>query len=211
MLATRLAMLIAIALMVAGCSHDESLTMPATPPMSAEQKAAAYSAALDARWDDVSSQYPSAVRPSADRVRYVTPGEMPSIMAECISAAGFEATDTTDSDGPSFSASSPDGQEQALAVAWYVCDAQYPVDPEYTQPLSADEIAFMYRYNSSVLLPCLRDLGLEVDDAPSQQSYVETFGTADGWYPYNEVYQLGRDAAAEASKACPQNPPGFRE
>ena len=203
--------LLATILCLVGCSQAATTSLPVAPSMSVQQKSAAYTDALDARWKDIAAQYPLAVRPAIDRIRYVAPGDMPSAMAECLHTAGFEASVTTDAEGLGFTASSVKGQEEALAVAWYACEAQYPVDPEFTQPLTIDEIAFMYNYNVNTLLPCLRKLGYATSEVPTLQRYQDTFGTAKGWFPYADVYPLGQEATDAASKACPQNPPGFRE
>lgn len=204
-------MTIVLAICLSGCSHTPQATVPVTPPMPAEQKALAHTATLDARWEDVLAQYPRATRPVADRVRYVSPNEMPQAMVECLTAAGFDAAVTSDVEGLGFTANSAAGQEEALAIGWYACEAQFPIDPEFTQPLNQAEIDFMYAYYVKSLLPCLEGMGYEMKEPPSRQTYAETFGTADGWFPYTEVYSSGQEAVLMASEACPQNPPGLRE
>lgn len=160
--------------------------------------------------DTVAGQYPDSARPAFERVRYISPGEMPEVIVGCLLEEGFDATVSTDAFGPALEVSSPVGQEQPLAIAWYGCDVQYPIDPLLTQPLSAAEIEYLYEYNVQTLLPCLASQGHELS-APSKQTYIETSGTENGWYPYAELMSLPAEELQTLGKIRPHNPPGFRE
>jgi hypothetical protein len=179
--------------------------------MSDEAREAAYRAGLEERWRAVAEQYPGAARPEVRRIRFVSSEEMPQAISACLTEQGFTASDASDEFGPAVQASSPAGQEQALAIAWYECDASYPIDPVLTQPLSDEEIRYLYAYNVSVLVPCLADEGYQVSDPPSEQTYLEEFGTPGAWIPYAEISPSSAEELARLGDACPQNPTGLRE
>lgn len=195
-------------LALAGCASPPPL--PAVPVMTPADRDASYEAYVESRWQTVAGQYPDVAQPVVDRIRYITPGEMPDVIVECLKQEGHDAFVSTDAFGPALQVGSAEGQGEALALAWYVCDVQYPIDPTLTQPLSAAEVEYMYDYNVRVMLPCLASHGHQLT-APSKQVYVDTFGTAEGWYPYGELLGLPSDELQALGSACPQNPPGFRE
>jgi hypothetical protein len=192
---------------VAGCA---ALAMPSVPQMAPADRDAAYAAFVETRWETVSGQYPEAVRPDVEFVRFITPSEMPDVIVGCLQQAGHDATVSTDAFGPALQVGSAEGQEEALSVAWYACDVRYPIDPTLTQPLSPEEIEYMYDYNVRTLAPCLASQGHDVQ-VPSKQVYLDTFGTAQGWYPYADLLGLPPAELQALGKICPQNPPGFRE
>jgi hypothetical protein len=198
-----------IAAVLTACS-PAALTMPPVPAMTSTEVESAYEAFVESRWLSVEAEYPESTRPVVERVRFIAPGEMPEVVVGCLLQAGFDATVTTDAFGPALEVSTPEAQSDTVAVAWFVCDAQYPIDPTLTQPLSGAEIEYMYDYNTRTLLPCLAGEGFEIE-APSKQTYIESFGTPDGWYPYSELLGLDQETLQGLAKACPQNPPGFRE
>lgn len=209
--ATSAALALALAGLVGCASPPLPDVVPEPPHMSAEAKEAAYRAAMDQRWTGVADAFPNANRPETQRVRFVAPSEMPAAVSACLREAGFEGSDTSDEFGPAIDTSSPRGQEEAHAIAWFVCDARYPIDPALTQPLSEAEVKYMYAYSVSVLAPCLRAEGYQISDPPSEQVYLESFGTAGAWIPYAQVVPSSAEEFARLGATCPQNPEGLRE
>jgi len=197
-------------LALTACAPASLGEAPEAPAMSDEQRESAYNSSLDSRWASIQSDYPELERPEVARVRWISPQEMPSTIADCLTAAGFSASVTVDALAPSLSTSVPESQEGPLMAAWYVCDAEYPIDPLLSQEYSSEEVAYLYDYYTVELLPCLRAHGQEPADAPSRQVFTDTFGTADGWDPYEEYLGMDQAELAELAKACPPQPHGLR-
>lgn len=88
----------------------------------------------------------------------------------------------------------------------YACTAAYPVDVKSLRPLSTDQLRIVYAYTRDTLLPCLAGLGVTVEDLPSQDVFVASYGGADAFDPYRGV-STGQAPYERAMKTCPQLPP----
>jgi hypothetical protein len=196
---------------LAGCTAAaDSLVMPEPPPPLSEAEAtAALQQQADEAWDFVASRYPEAVRPDVAKVRYVSGDEWAQVMVDCLQEQGIDAELSEDG---GYGTQGTEAQALAHDLAQYVCNVQYPTDPSLAQPLTPDEIAFIYDYYIQVQVPCLVNEGYEVEPAPSREVFADTYGTAEMWSPYNSVSPgAGPAEWRRINEACPQGLPGFRE
>lgn len=202
-----LSAMIAVAVMVAGCSGGGP---PPPPPQLSEQEVdAAYADFLDQSWQRVESQFPDAERPDVERVRFIDQSEWAEVIVACLVEQGVDAKVSNDGQG-GYESQGVVGQELSMAIAAYVCDAKYPVDPSLTQPLTDAELDYLYNYFVDVLNPCLEREGIEVTEPPSRQAFKDSLLTVDSWTPYLAVDIRGQEEWNRLNRACPQSPPGLR-
>ncbi|WP_157621785.1 hypothetical protein [Serinicoccus hydrothermalis] len=155
---------------------------------------------------------PSELLPEdVELVRYVTPEEQFDLKADCLEQEGFPPI----REGGEISYIPGEDQMMAFAVANYVCVGRYPIDFAYTQPLTDAQWTRVYEHQVEVTVPCIRELGYEVADPPTLQTYLDT-GPESRWNPVAEVEQqvtedalsTGRwDSFEEFLDACPPSPP----
>ncbi|AWB90093.1 hypothetical protein C2138_11565 [Salinibacterium hongtaonis] len=189
----------AMALAMVGCAPAEEV--PVVPELTSGEESALTTAALDEHWAAILAEFPNAVRPVVDKIRFVTLDEWPTVSAKCRTDEGFPAS----GEGGGVSQHVPEGQEEATEIATYRCAAKYPVDPRFTVALNDSQMSFLYKYFLDTLTPCLEDEGYEIAQAPSFQSFSSSFGTADGWTPYSDVMSTVEDWE-ELNAKCPQDP-----
>lgn len=141
--------------------------------------------------------------PEVSRVRFISQEERSEVQATCLTDQGFPTT--VESDG-AFQTKITSEQEESLALATYICELQYPVDLRYSQALTRTQLRITYAYYRDSLIPCLEDQNLEIEQLPSEETYIEgmTTGTVP-WSPYDSVDLASVDANA-LSKACPAMP-----
>lgn len=143
--------------------------------------------ATDQRWDQVTRQFPDAVRPEVALVHEIKGGDLDPLIA-CLREAGLPVVDDVGrgedgSTSQGYSFEMPDGgplREQA-ELASYRCDVMYPGPIGGT--LTVDQAAWLFDYLTMFQLPCFEALG-----APSTEPGMtrEEFATAwphQGWYP----------------------------
>lgn len=159
-------------------------------------------------WDDYVSgkQMLSGLTswPEVERIRFISQEESPQVQAQCLTEAGFPAT--VENDGTSYTVHTAEGQEEAFALASYICDLEYPTDLRYAQALTRTQIRVVYAYYRDQLVPCLQARGLEVSPLPSEETFVE--GTASGtnpWSPHDDLPLSSLDTDA-MNKDCPPMP-----
>lgn len=160
-------------------------------------------------WDD----YVAAKRkmsglaswPEVERIRFISQEEVPPVQARCLTEAGFPATLGTD--GTSYEVKTVEGQDEAFALASYVCSLQYPTDLRYAQALTRTQLRILYAHYRDQLAPCLQEHGLEVSAVPSEETFVE--GIASGTNEWNPYLGLETDPRLDESlnKECPPMPP----
>lgn len=166
----------------------------------------------DDLWGMVAGQYPDLVRPDAALIRYVQPDEAPGVIADCLRDQGF--TDVTVlPDGGVLTDYGSEAQAEAYALANFICRVSYQVDPRFTAPLTQQEVRDLYVYYSEQLGPCLTAEGFDVEEAPSEATFIEEYETGSYWQPYEHVADaVGSNGEWYAiSEQCPQTQPGFRE
>jgi hypothetical protein len=161
-------------------------------------------AQLDNEWAIVTGQFPDTTRPYPEIVRLISPEEFPDTRAACLTEQGYVAT--VEDGGVEVNVA--DSQREALTLARYVCSAEYPIDPKYTEPLTSPQLELLYHYYINTLTPCLEEQGLEPEDPPSFQTFSESYESAGAWTPYKNITS---DEAnwSEINKLCPPAPAGL--
>ncbi|MEL0625928.1 hypothetical protein V6245_03110 [Salinibacterium amurskyense] len=160
---------------------------------------------LDFEWSTVIARFPDAVRPDVPLIRYIDLHEWAPVQAECMNAEGFPDVSATP-DGGLSSGTIPPGQEEAYAIAAYVCAAQYPRDPKYLTPWTDERLGMVYDYYIDKLIPCLKGEGYEPPDPPSRVTFIDGY---DGWSPYLGVVGYTQDEWFHINEICPQWPEGL--
>ncbi len=193
-------------LMLAGCASGELNSEDADPQPTGSSSAYLQSQA-DERWQFVQNKYPGAKRPEVDVVRHVDRTEWATVVAECLTEAGFVAW--PEPNGLLATNPGGSGQDEAHAIANYVRFVQYPLEEKYTQPFSDEQLRALYLYQTTTLIKCLRDAGVEVaGTVPSNEVFKETRFTAKHWSPYPDMptANLSSDQIYELELACPETP-----
>ncbi|WP_418908465.1 hypothetical protein [Glutamicibacter endophyticus] len=141
--------------------------------------------------------------PDVERIRFVSQEDWASEQAQCMTNLGFPST--LEDDG-SFSTKITEVQEQAAAEARYTCELQYPMDLKYSQAFTRTQLHTIYAHYRDSLIPCLKGLGFEPGELPSEETYVE--GTASGanpWTPYDAIDLSSADVNS-MNQNCPSMP-----
>lgn len=193
-----------VALALAACSVGAE---PSPTPSATPTSAATPTDPTEELWGQVTARFPDASRPDAALVRFVSVTEMPQVQADCMHEQGFPDVRTTPDGGVTI-ANVPEGQQEALAVARYVCGVQYQVDPKYTDPFTTDEVNQLYDYFTTKLAPCLEAEGYAVPDIPSRGTFLDSYAST-GWNPYVSVETPSQDEWYRINLACPPWPEGF--
>lgn len=181
-----------------------------TPPLkvthlSQSEKDRRSAADLLKSWEAVASQFPNAVKPVEPRVRYVTLQEWPKADADCLTAHGFPATVGT---GGAVAQHVVGGQEEAASIAAYQCQAMYPLDPQFNEPLNKSQLSFLYAYFIDKLTPCLTSAGYSIASPPSLQTFESSYNSKAAWSPYLSVPATDTNWD-QTNKKCPQSPSGL--
>ena len=194
-----------VLLLTTGCAGvDAGPARPSLEPLSPAEAERLTSEALASYAERLQAAFPGIELPAVAPIRFIEPQEYGGVFAECVTEAGFPATPTEDN-GIGF-APVPDTQAEAQSVALYVCQAQYPTNPNYLRPFTEEQLSYIYVYNRQVLIPCIRDLGVEVPPLPSEQIFKDTFVSETAWSPYAEALELPQSEFQNLIDSCPQFP-----
>lgn len=178
-----------------------------TPRSTFVDDAAARAFALEALKKSIADPVHVPDPPDVTPVRWVRPEELPDLMDSCVASQGFpkNADGTMDT---------PPARINDFYRAMYVCTLRYPILPKYAQPQGEAQKRAAYKWTVGYLLPCLKAHGYELEaPVPSEPSFIDTWGTAEAFYPYTEltarVTEFGITNAMEArlERECPQMPP----
>lgn len=130
-------------------------------------------------------------------VRMVPASEWEQIQADCMREAGFP-----------MEASVPAEQVEAMRLASYTCNAQYPVNPDQNLGNVTDEQKKKaHDYLTVTLVTCLDGEGHSISDIPSEQSFIEDWDRSGPWNPYDQVSPgLSQEEFQQLDQKCPMNP-----
>jgi len=149
--------------------------------------------------------------PDVALIRWTTKLDWGSTMAQCLQDAGFNIV------GAGFGISAPDGigpsQLSAYDLAFYTCDAQYTVNPQYQRPLNAAQWGLTYDYDVEWMVPCVAAFGVTASQPPTRETFVAQ-GLQQGyvtWEPWSEGQAVYSNKPWAQQKAfmdtCPADPP----
>ena len=165
---------LAVALLLAGCST----TVPAGPDTT--ELDAYTERTLEAAWATVPRGGP---RPDVPRVRYISNAEYVPVMAQCMNEQG--AT----------------GDSRAREIAWYVCQAKYPVSPDEYRVLSDAQVDYLYDYYQRWTIPCLASHG-RVVTLIARDEFVDRGGLWNPLYSTDEAAEVTDDEYATLNDQC---------
>lgn len=142
-------------------------------------------------------------------IREVSREEQLEVEAACLIDRGFPVFGDADGRGMRSEAGSAD-QAEVYFIAFYECQAQYPLEPKYYQPYNDAQLTAWYEHLIDETTPCLTAQGYTVTEpAPSVEVWINGYrtGTSDWWHP---VF----DAVSEALQndihdVCPTQPDNF--
>jgi hypothetical protein len=192
----RFAALAALAALLCGCSSGPVRTY------SADELDTAVQEFVDSERSAVLAEFPDAVLPEVEVVRYINGDEWSVVMASCLRDAGLDVSTGMDG-GVSFNVSP--GSERDFRVSYFVCQAQYPYDPRLLMPLDHRQLVYLYDYQVQVLRPCLEAHHfIDVTTPPTLEGFLRN---EPHWDLYSNL------ASAESWRtmtlACPPEPPGL--
>ncbi|MGA7096543.1 MAG: hypothetical protein WB245_03140 [Acidimicrobiia bacterium] len=146
------------------------------------------------------------VTTTEDFVRFIHPDEWTLVRSQCMIDKGWPVTTTPDG-GISYTHIGEDQQPEMQADD-ELCGRMFPVDPKYRQPLTVEQLTFLYDWFVNESIPCLEAEGYTNFDPPSLDVFIDTYDT-EGWSPYRDLNtdQLGPGAWYALQEACPQGPP----
>jgi len=199
---------VVLTLLGAGCSRAEqgSSGRPPTPQESQGPSAADHDA-RDRQLAAMAKDFGLASPPPTDVVRWVDDAEETTVIAGCLTEAGFEVTNVT---SLGYDLAVPEEQESALDLALYVCTAQYPVPSgDASAPPTEEHIRAVYDFYTKTLAPCLTNEGHEPPPAPSWEKFRADYadGTSTIWEPFADVVRADRLSADEITRlgqVCPE-------
>jgi hypothetical protein len=180
-------------LALSGCAQGADTT----------QNTTALQQQIDDSWKDFHSSHPDVERPQVEVVRVISSEEWATVIADCLVQAGFAVTASYD--GIAYD-SVATAQAEPFALAQYVCNATYPLDPKYNAAPTDDQIRALYDYRGGELTACLEEQGYAVEAPPSFQRFAENDG---GWSPYDQLIMSGAFDLSAMQKICPELPDGY--
>jgi hypothetical protein len=142
--------------------------------------------------------------PDVALVRFVSVDDWPHIVSECITSAGFPVR--ISQGGVVLDGDVPDEQADALNLAWYTCQAAYPVDQRTQEPLPRVRAEKQYDHLVDNVAPCVRAEGFDVPQAPSLESWLDAYYT-DGaaWDPFTVVGEVAPEKLDAIYTSCPHD------
>lgn len=177
------------------------------PPLSDAEADTIHQEQADQQWATLVEQHPSAIRPAVQLVAYASGKALSTAMVKCVTTAGYTANlaeggNGWDSSGPSSeSASIPEEQTAAYAVAIYVCSVQHSARP--APPRTSAELRYLYNYLTKDLAACWTHFGYTLDTAPPTRD--EFVAISRRWFPMRSG--PGLISEAKLQQACPTRSP----
>lgn len=140
---------------------------------------------------------------SVDFVRNVSITDWAQVQVACLKEQGYDSSVSADGSGIIYGGVSGE-QEGTMTDAVALCEAKFPLDPVYDNPLTEAQRGFLYDWYVGESVPCLRTQGVEPVAPPSRDTFINNFYSSDVWLPFSGVPQ---DRFTSVTAACPENPP----
>lgn len=104
--------------------------------------------------------------PPVEVIREVDPRERSQVLVECLQEQGVDAYIVADG---GYGIDSPTAQQDAVSLAMYVCEAQYPLMPVFYRPFDTEILERVYTYFEQDVTECVEESGWEVDLVSREQ------------------------------------------
>lgn len=188
-----------------GCSAPSSSNQPQPTEYSSSD--------LQARnlyLDSVATESGITDPPEVDLVRFVDEAEWAEVHIECMTSSGFPVAFLSDGEGIDASAV-PEAQRLdggPFQIAKYICEAKYTLNPAASAQLNESQLGHLYDWYVSESVPCLEAHDVTVAAPPSKQTFIQTYFSSEGWYPYASVdtETISDELWSSLNAACPQSP-----
>ena len=185
--------------LLAGCTPAPQLPAPITPAEAKERIAE-----QNRGWWE--SMFPDEPMPVVEPVAYLNIDDPGTAANDCLRDAGIDGL-VFGTDGSWSIANGSASTMEEVSRAQFICAMKYPYDfsdPAALGMLSDDELAWIWKYNQTRLVPCLQLLGFTVIN--------RTGGYAEGsyWIPYYEMAPIPRsnEEWERIDLRCPPSPVG---
>ena len=191
----------ALAAALAGCVLAGCAPAPEMPtPITQAEAQRKVDENMTSWWE---SMFPDQPMPVVEPIADIEPGDPDLRASDCIAEL--------DGDGAAIGSyvSGDLTAEQGSNLASFVCSQKYPTDlsdPAMLGMLSEEELAWIWSYNQSRLVPCLQLLGYTV--AQHEGAYGD--GNRGWWIPYYEMspIPLSDEEWDAIDRRCPPSPVG---
>jgi hypothetical protein len=179
--------------------RDSLGPVPRDGAMSAKDVDAVLKSMADWDWQNLTAQYPDAVRPDVDVIRVLEGHERSAVQVDCLVARGIDARVSS---GDSYTYS---GSTEAEMLSVYRCAVEYPTRPPHE--LTTRQVGYFYDYLVQFAVPCLERLGYEQTTPPLREKFV------DAWPEQIWSADAGPVTSSKTSRAvaaaCPPTPEGL--
>jgi hypothetical protein len=188
-------------LLLAGCATAVS------PPagITASQRRDATQQDLALRWATVTGGNPGFVAPRVAIVHYTNYLDETQVLAGCLRKSGYPKAIATASGAVSDPTLRPP-ESFPFAVAKYVCEAKYPVDPLELGYLSDQQEQYLYGYWQNETVPCLRAEGLTVASLPPIGQFGEGYEDVGTMNPFTHLAAADQRQVSLLQNRCPPYP-----
>ncbi len=109
--------------------------------------------------------------PHVDVIREVDPRERSEVIVECLQDQGIDAYVVPEG---GYGTEFPTVQQEAVNLATYVCEAQYPLMPVFYRPFDVQTLDRVYTYFSDVVAPCVQSAGWE-SNLVSREQFITRY------------------------------------
>jgi hypothetical protein len=154
---------------------------------------------------------PDSERPAPLAATVVSPENWTTAYVTCMNAEGFDNYESFGDGSFTVGDGSFTDPPDAEVIAQYRCNLAIEVEGQYDGMMNVDQLAYVYDYYQEVLVPCLETRGYHVQDPPTREEFVRTWG---GFHPYysvapNEQHQFIADS--RVPQLCPPMPAGVAD
>lgn len=154
-------------------------------------------------WDSTSID--DASRPRPEHV-LVESSEWMSLLSDCMTDRGYSAYDSDTTPQLTYVFDHSDDLQER--IDWYECQVTYQIDPAEYGLVGGEMLDYLYRYNTTVLVPCLEAHGVSVVDVPTREQ-AGAGGEFEGWNPYHWMRHLFDPKANPDDRLVYESCPAF--
>jgi hypothetical protein len=178
--ATRLGLIAAGIVLLAGCAPSPPEPRPAT----AEELQAFRDEQARQWWESFAEGAPM---PVVEAIEELPPEESYERAIQCFNDAAIPGVTMSADGGWSYSGEGgfEDPLSQVVQAQWWICNEQYPSVMDDSFVKSPSELAWIYDFYVERYRPCLASLGYTFVDFPQRERFVVDTAYYVGWVPHD--------------------------